>query len=680
MSTRAAPSRAASRRTLAPAELAWAAALPCAILLVGAIALLGPPLADVLPGGGSAHFWPGIEVAPEPVEHARYAIALLGPALLAGIALRGARRALALDRGVASAAVAAGQLATAAVLAVALLAQQDVLIRAYVAPLVARPLWEWTTIAAAAALAVGAAVALRRTDAFALLARESRGRAVACALLAVGLTALWLSPAIDSDATAGAAVFNNLIPWDMSETFAVLGGGTPLVDFHAQYSQLLPYLSAAAMAVTGSTTLTTWTLSMALLDAVGLLAVYAVFRRVTRSSLAALLLYVPFLAISLFLIVRAGESRGTPATIFSTWPMRYSGPYVLAWLTCRHVAGRRPRRAELLMLAGGLVLLNNPEFGIGAFAATLAALVLVRPPDSWRALLGPARAAAVGLAGAAALVALLTLVRAGALPRFSLLLEFPRLYGTDGWVLEPMAPIGLHIVYYVTFTAAIVVAAVRAPSGRERPLTGMLVWSGVFGLIANSYFVGRSDALNLMALLSTWALALALLAVVVVRDLGRSRRRAGVPELAVLFGFALAACSVAHVPTPWEQATRLGHAAPGGPLFEQQAAKRLVARTTHPGERVAILIPLGHRIAYDAGVVDVSPYSGIEAMPTREQLQRAIDAVAGEPESKLYVSSDATLDEELAFIRAAGFAIGDGATAPSGTRYLELVRASGAAR
>jgi hypothetical protein len=285
----------------------------------------------------------------------------------------------------------------------------------------------------------------------------------------------------------------------------------------------------------------------------------------------------------------------------------------------------------------------------------------------------------LGIVGAVALVSLLTLIRAGALPELSQLLEFPRLYGSEGWVLEPMATVGFHIVYYVTFVAAIVVAAVRATTGRERLLTGMLVWSGVFGLIANSYFVGRSDALNLMALLSTWALPLALLLVVVARDLARSGRGAGLPALAVLFGFALAACSIAHVPTPWDQVTRLRHAAPTGPVFEQPTATALVDRTTEPGEHVAILIPLGHRIAYDLGLTDVSPYSGIEAMPTREQLQRAIDVARDEHASRLYVSTDVTLAEELDFIQAAGFTVADTARDPSGTQFMELVDSSGAA-
>ena len=66
-----------------------------------------------------------------------------------------------------------------------------------------------------------------------------------------------------------------------------------------------------------------------------------------------------------------------------------------------------------------------------------------------------AREAAAGLLGALALVALLTLVRAGSLPHLGLLLEFSRLYGVDGWAMLPMPTLGLHLVVYVTFAAAL---------------------------------------------------------------------------------------------------------------------------------------------------------------------------------------------------------------------------------
>ena len=59
-------------------------------------------------------------------------------------------------------------------------------------------------------------------------------------------------------------------------------------------------------------------------------------------------------------------------------------------------------------------------------------------------------------------MALLTLARAGALPQLGRLLDSRSLYSVGGWALQPMPALGLHLVLYVTFAAAIGVATVRA--------------------------------------------------------------------------------------------------------------------------------------------------------------------------------------------------------------------------
>jgi len=48
-------------------------------------------------------------------------------------------------------------------------------------------------------------------------------------------------------------------------------------------------------------------------------------------------------------------------------------------------------------------------------------------------------------------------------------------------------------------------------------------------------------------------------------------------------------------------------------------AERFVRAHTHAGEHAMIAPPLGHRIAYDVGVVDDFPYTSIYAIPTDEQ-------------------------------------------------------------
>jgi len=356
-----------------------------------------------------------------------------------------------------------------------------------------------------------------------------------------------------------------------------------------------------------------------------------------------LLLYLPVLAMAYW--VAGTPSEGTSIVgIFSIWPLRCAGPFLLAWLTARHLDGSAPRRTWLLFLAGGLVLINNAEFGLGALAGTCVAVLLARP-QAWRRSLGEL---GLGALAAAALVSLLTLVRAGALPDFAMILEFPRLFGVEGWGLIPMPTLGIHVVFYGTHVAAIAVAVVRALRREPEPLlTGMLGWAGTFGLLAGSYYVGRSEPGTLLCLFPPWIFALVLLLIAVVRGIARAPRLPSVAELAVMFTFGLAIASLPNTPLPWAQVDRLRTPAATA-VFEQATARDFVAQRTSAGEHVAILALLGHRIAHDLGLVNVSPFSTVEAIRTPEQLALTVDEVRRHDVQAVFVRSPgSTIGEEL---------------------------------
>ena len=310
--------------------------------------------------------------------------------------------------------------------------------------------------------------------------------------------------------------------WTFNDAVAVLDGRTPLVDYHVIYAKLLPYPTALALGTFG-TTILTYTAWMAVLNGLALLAVYAVFRYVTRSSLLALGLFVPFVATSDLGNIDISAGVISPLTLSAMWPMRYGGVWLMAWLTARHIAGRTPHGAWPLFFAGGLVAVDNLEFGLGAVVATGAALLCARPPRSMAAAVRFAAHVAGGTLGALAAIALFTFARADALPSPALLFEWPRIFTTLGWFSLPLPVRGLHLALYTTFAAAVAVAAVRL-SRRDDDvlLTSMLAWSGVFGLLAGGYFVGRPDTLKVEGMLSAWSFALALLTVVCRPCAGRS--------------------------------------------------------------------------------------------------------------------------------------------------------------
>jgi hypothetical protein len=223
----------------------------------------------------------------------------------------------------------------------------------------------------------------------------------------------------------------------------------------------------------------------------------------------------------------------------------------------------------------------------------------------------------------------------------------------------PMPTLGFHLVLYATFAAALVAATVRALRGAEqRALTALLAWSAVCGLGASSYFAGRSHPEVLISLFSAWALSLSLLGIVVVRALAaRDGRRPAVAEVAVLLGLALAACSLAQTPAPWTQLARIGRAGPPNSPIQRFDARRFVAEAgAAPGERVLILIPMGHKIGYELGLVNVAPYVSMISMPAVEQLDEALEALRREGGGRVFAYLGQTTPEQQQMIQDAGFA------------------------
>jgi hypothetical protein len=663
------------------AAAAWLCALPCAAVVAIAMLVLGPPLGRAfVPAPGAYAFLPEELpfIRPEPTEHARFLIALSAP-LLATLAIAfGSRWQPRLPPRLAAAGVAVTQLALVAVIAAALVAQRHILFGAVYDGGRERPFrlsyFTTTTFVVAICLAVLAAVAAKhermRRRAVALL-RESGGRRALAAALASIATVVWMLQALQSDATIGQAptdvLYHIQFPYD--ETFAVLDGRTPLVDFTPQYSALWPYVNALSMSLFGHTLLA-FTLTMATVGTLALLAVYGVLRRVTRSSVAALLLFLPFLASSLFLLSDAATNRSTVGTYFGTFPLRYAAPWFLAWLTARQLVRREPPRAGalwLLFTAGGLAALNNGDFGIAATAASAAALLWGSPRRlTPRSVLRLAGLAAAGAATALALVSLVTLTRAGTLPQLSRLVDYARLYGIGSFALEPIPGVlGTHLLIYLTYVAAIAVATVRATQrAANRALTGMLVWAGVFGLGAGAYYVGRSHPVALKHQFGAWSFALALLTIVAIGALAtRPARRTLAGALVVLYGFGVMACSLAQAPRPWSELQRLtsatvpagvwGSSTPFVPPAEADARRFVAALadgrsrfTYRRGAPVAVLLTDGHVVAATYGIRNVSPYTGIQSLQTEQRVDAALDAlrraggntviVPGIPEPGLY--------------------------------------------
>jgi hypothetical protein len=639
------------------AVAAWLSAIPAAGLVALAAWLLGPPLGDLTSPAGGYTFTPEFAkvVRPEPTEHARYLIALTLPLAISLAVCFSPRWLSRIPPRTAREGAVAVQALLAAIVAACYGAQDRLTFGAVYTQghgTIQMSYFTPATLLAAAGLAGVTIAVLRqaRTQGVArALLRDSRPKRLAALSVAVLMTALWLSHAVETDRTLANAPFDMRFnfAFTLNETFALLNGLTPLVDFTAQYGSLWPFVVALPMLALGKTVLV-FSIAMCTVSGFALLSIYSVLRRIVRSSLGALLLYLPFLATSVFWVLGERTNHSTVATYYAIFPLRYAGPYFLAFLTARLIEhGMRPSAAYPLFLVGGLTILNNLEFGVPALGASIVAL-------AWAAT-GTARpslhlsrfalAAGAGLMTAPVLVCLLTLARAGSLPELDRLTDYARLFAVAGFAMMPVPGLlGLHLVIYLTHVTAVVVGTVRAVQGaRDRLLTGMLVWAGTFGLGSGTYYIGRSHPLPLKFLFSAWALSLALLTIVVVR--GLLHRRPSIAAALVLVGFGVAACSLAQMPTPWGEARRFD--SPYVATTESDNSPHPLAPPTDPatqrfvstiadgpkrfvyarGAPIAIMLRTGHRIADAYGVRNVSPYSGMESTPTVERVEAVLDAL-----------------------------------------------------
>lgn len=612
------------------ATAAWLVAAPCALLVALLVALLGKPLgallypplkpSDLLP-------WEIKGVRPEPQEEGGYLLAVMLPLLLGLATVWLVRSRPRLPRRPALGVVALAQGSVLALVAASLIGQAfprsvSLFGTRYFTP---------ATLIAGAALALASVLVVRAPAARRVAAAALRGSPawrVAAVAVAVTATVLWLLHAINSDASitwTELLVWYNL-PFTLDDTFAVLNGRTPFVDLAPVYSSLWPFATALPLAAFGKTLLV-FTITMCTLTAVALLAVFDVLRRVTRSATGALALYLPFLATSLYTGEGTQEYGYTMGTYFGIFPLRYAGPLLLAALTARHLDRAGDRPAWPLFAVAGLVTLNNVSFGLPAFAATF--LALGTRSVTFAAGRQLVRDAFAGALLAVAAVCGLTLARAGSLPHFGQLDLYNRYFAAGYSAIPLPSLLGVHLVLFATYVGALAVATVRAHDRERDALTGMLAWSGVFGLGALTYYIAESAPYYLKANFCAWGLAVVLLAVHVLRRCAATGwRTPALPGLAVLVGVGIMACSVAQLAAPWSQIARLTgdhHGAPQslrpGFFVPDPAARTFVASLADggafyvkQGAPVALLLYDGHRVADAYGVVNVSPYANLMDM------------------------------------------------------------------
>jgi hypothetical protein len=626
----------------------FAAVFITAVVSVAAMLTVAKPLGDHLLGDGGFRFFPSVQdlVYRKPAEQMRYLLAVACALGLGVVFVRmrvpGVLRAAPLGRATIRIASLGGQLAVVAVAVWGWWAQFH-----FSAGEPATTHFSNRNLVAAA-LVAGALILLVRARPHWLQERasgERRPLSWTWFAIAVLLTVCWLLPSVFREQNLAAASLS--VTYHLRFTFddfaAVANGRTPLVNYAEQYASLLPFAMWPVFRVAG-TQVGVFTVTMCFFSMIGLLSVERVFSLITRSERLALALYAPFLATSLYFILREGSQLFSWGSYYAVFPMRYAGPYVLLWLYTRHLRGLRPKSTIAVFAFAGLVVLNNIEFGLSAYLGLVAATLISSKFEIGLAI-RQIRDAAIGLAGAVMAVAALTLVLAGELPKIGLLTLYSRMFGEGGYGLLHTPTGGLYLIVDLTFATAFLVAAIRARDGAgDRAYTGVLAYCGVFGLGASNYYMGRTTPGSLVVLFSIWALCVLLLALLSLRAIAAWHGRLPAPVLLLFVSatvsLGLVTTALTQFPAPWTQLHRIETSAPSPPPYNVAASVSFLRGTARRGEPIVLLAPLGHVIALDADVENVSPYSNQEGVVTYQQLDEELAALHEAGGTKFYLADN----------------------------------------
>lgn len=447
---------------------------------------------------------------------------------------------------------------------------------------------------------------------------------------------------------------NEAFSWHLSFTLdefaAVLNGRTPRVDFFPQYQGVLAYLLAPLFRIIGLSA-TTFTGAMTALSALGFLLFFWMFRKVTGDPWKALLLFLPFLWVSLVpvFIDPNWNQRTTTFNYFAVGPIRYIGPWITAALLTRFLLGPSLPRMIVLYFAATLAALNNLDFGVPALVGAIVAVLLTSESGvlpSWRSVGCLLGGFVPGAALALTTYLLITWLRSGRLPDLAMVLLFQRAFVQCGFYMLPMPAFGFHWVIYLTFMATL--ARALFGQSRDRLLVGLLLFSGVFGCGALAYYVGRSSWSNLVAVFSAWAFSFMLLAWSKWqewRQLGQAGgllQLAPLPALLIGFGYLMCWSCAGKGPNLVQEIDRLT-AAPEVLWPKKAGLVKFLREHAGRGEKVGVIYPYGYLLSLKAGVDNVFPFANGGSLILKRQLevvlrtfdQAGVQRVFGQVEGEL---------------------------------------------
>lgn len=444
----------------------------------------------------------------------------------------------------------------------------------------------------------------------------------------------------------------------MGEFSAILYGHTTLVDFFPQYQNLLAYLLSPVFYTFGFS-YATFSLTMTLLAFIGIMLMVQVFRIVTdRNFLNTSLLVIPFISVIFFPIAVFDDGILLNTFTFAViGSVRYLGWMIITYLVCKTLQrGFSYNRIFVLFTIGGLVAINNADFGIPSLVGSLAAVLLTAEQTllpSLKTSLKTGIIFCVSVLIAVSLFIGFTYFRSGELPDITSALAYQRMFAYYGFGMYPMPRWGLQWLIYITFMAAIFVAVYKKLNHDKSPLTsqeriiiGLLIFSGVSGCGIAMYYVGRSLEKVMVAIFTAWSFSLLLLIWEQFNDWKNNwsyfsqqdRLIRYIPTIILLFSYCSFVGNILTTPSPFIQIPRIISSNDGSYQQTIENSAIFIKSNTHPGEKVTIIHNLGHEVADAAQVFNIFPYArAAGSLIMKDQINKIMFQIEKEKVNKIFI-------------------------------------------
>jgi hypothetical protein len=455
----------------------------------------------------------------------------------------------------------------------------------------------------------------------------------------------------------------------MGEYAAVLNGRTPLLNFFSQYQNLQSFVAAPVFKVFGFG-VGTFTAVMCCFTLTAFALQFSALARICRSKWTALVLFVPLVAVA-FYAEESNNTSGYLANCFNYYavgPIRYFGTCLMAWFAVWYL--EKPSVSRLIVAApiSTLAAINNLDFGVPAAAGTLGCILLF-PPRFGRANLakritGAAALYVITSTATLGLYCLSVRLLVGAWPLLSQLTVYQKTFALLGFFMLPMPKMGLHWIIYLTSISAIVIAIYETYSSNHdeiadnrRVINGSLAYSGIASFGPMAYFVGRSNPYVLEATFLVWAYVVAQLlhrSWHQWNEASRHPRAAAasfltpIPVVGVLGLYVLIASNILEVPNPKVQIFRLAARFPQAEAPDA-ALTKLIRKYVGAGDKTVIAYRDAHWLALQAGVTNVYPFSHIQSLILKDQLNPVMAVLNRLPVNRQYFfgSPSSDLQERL---------------------------------